>query len=231
MHDSGYASPRRQSDQAQPETFVGFSLLPHYAIHSSDDLTWITRYSLTWEFLREVPPRRTDFRRTFSWETTVPERQATVRLLPIPQPGTGVVRRTCKRPRCCNEIDPPAGRSRPREFCSDACRNLYHRERAQARNTLLEARRLAAEYKIDETVPEPAPRGLEVSEHTSSLSSLESVRPGHLALSLIAQALESIRVDLQDGTPLDLEGVLARITTAKEQGDRLLRTYGKRDGF
>jgi hypothetical protein len=48
---------------------------------------------------------------------------------------------------------------------------------------------------------------------------------------LIAQALESIRVDLQDGVPLDLEGVLVRISTAKEEGDRLLRTYGQRDGF
>lgn len=163
---------------------------------------------------------------------TVPARQATVTLLPIPQPGTGALRRSCKRPRCGNEIDPPAGRSRPREFCSDACRNRYHRERDQARGTLLEARRLAAEYEIDQTVTkEPAPHALELSEHPASTPSLTSVRPGHLALSLIAQALESIRVDLRDGIPLDLEGVLARITTAKEQGDRLLRTYGKRDGF
>jgi len=78
---------------------------------------------------------------------------------------------------------------------------------------------------------EPAPQALELSEHPSSLPSLVLVRPGYLALSLIAQALESIRVDLRDGIPLDLEGVLARITTAKEQGDRLLRRYGKRDGF
>ena len=163
---------------------------------------------------------------------TVPGRQATVTLLPIPQPGTGALRRSCKRPRCSNEIDPPAGRSRPREFCNDACRNLYHRERDQARSTLLEARRLAAEYKIDETaIKELAPHALEPSEHPASTPSLASVRPGYLALSLIAQALESIRVDLRDGIPLDLEGVLARITTAKEQGDRLLRTYGKRDGF
>jgi hypothetical protein len=161
----------------------------------------------------------------------MPGRQATVRLLPIPQPGTGVLRRTCKRPRCGNEIDPHAGRSRPREFCSDACRNLYHRERAQARHILLEARRPAAEYKIDEAImPEPAPRALELSEHTLGLPSLASVQPGYLALSLITQTLESIRVELQDGLQLDLEEVLARVTTAKEEGDRLLRTYGKRDG-
>jgi hypothetical protein len=96
---------------------------------------------------------------------------------------------------------------------------------------LLEARRLAADYKIDETMAaEPALR-LERSEHTPSVPGLASVQPGHLALALIAQALESIRVDLQDGTPLDLGGVLARITAAKEEGDRLLRNYGKRGGF
>jgi hypothetical protein len=162
----------------------------------------------------------------------VPGRQAVVRLLPIPQPGTGILRRACKRPRCSNEIDPPAGRSRPREFCSDACRSVYHRERNQARNTLLEARRLAEQYEIDETaVTEPAPHAAELPERPPGLPSLASVRPGHLALSLIAQALESIRVDLQDGVPLDLEGVLVRISTAKEEGDRLLRTYGQRDGF
>jgi hypothetical protein len=109
---------------------------------------------------------------------------------------------------------------------------LYHREREQARSALLEARRLAAEYKIDVTaVAEASPHAPKPSEHPPSLPSLASVPPGHLALSLIAQALESIRLDMRDGIPLELEEVLSRITTAKEQGDRLLRTYGKREGF
>lgn len=96
----------------------------------------------------------------------------------------------------------------------------------------MEARRLAQQYKIDETpTTEPAPHATDLSGSPPSLPSLAVVRPGHLALSLIAQALESIRVDLQDGVPLDLEGVLARITAAKEEGDRLLRTYGQHGGF
>jgi hypothetical protein len=162
----------------------------------------------------------------------VPGRQATVRLLPTSQPDTGALRRTCKRTRCGNEIDLPAGRSRPRQFCSDACRVLYHRERDQARSALLEARRLAAEYEIDETgMTVPVPHALELPERPASLPSLASVGPGYLALSLIAQALESIRVDIRDGIPLDFEGVLARITAAKEAGDRLLRTHGNGNGF
>jgi predicted nucleic acid-binding Zn ribbon protein len=155
----------------------------------------------------------------------VPERQTTIRLLPTRQPDPGVLRRACKRPRCGNEIDPPAGRSRPREFCSDECRNLYQRERDQARNVLLEARRLAFQYEIDETATgEPSTHGTGSPERPSSSP---GPSPSHLALSLVAQALESIRVDLQDGVTLDPEGVLARITRAKEDGDRLLRTYGQ----
>lgn len=157
----------------------------------------------------------------------VPERQTTIRLLPTRQPDPGVLRRACKRPRCGNEIDPPVGRSRPREFCSDECRTLYQRERDQARNVLLEARRLALQYDIDETVTaEPSTHGTGSPEGPSSST---GPSPSHLALSLVAQALESIRLDLQDGVTLDLEGVLARMTRAKEDGDRLLRGCSQND--
>jgi predicted nucleic acid-binding Zn ribbon protein len=156
-----------------------------------------------------------------------PQRQTRVRLLPTRQSDPGVLRRACKRPRCGNEIWPPAGRSRPREFCSDECRNLYQRERDQARNTLMEARRLALQYEIDETTAnEPPTQGVVLAKR-SSVSTGPS--PSHLALSLVAQALESIRIDLRDGVTLDLEGVLDRITRAKEEGDRLLRPTGQTD--
>ena len=158
-----------------------------------------------------------------------PEHRATLRLLPTRQPDPAVLRRACKRPRCANEIDPPAGRSRPREFCSDECRHQYQRERDQARNVLLEARRLALQYEIDETTAaEPSPPGTSSPEQ-APISTGPS--PSHLALSLVAQALESIRVDLRDGVALDLEGALARLAKAKEEGDRLLRTYGQRDSL
>lgn len=191
----------------------------------TDDLASAMRYSLTWESYRCVAPRRIDFRGTFMSDRDVPERQTMIRLLPTRQPDSGVLRRACKRPRCGNEIDPPAGRSRPREFCSDVCRNLYQRERDQARNVLMEARRLALQYEIDETAAaESSAHGTDSPER---LVSSTGPSPSHLALSLVAQALESIRVDLQDGVTLDPEGVLARMTRAKEDGDRLLRTYGQ----
>ncbi|HEY3954628.1 MAG TPA: hypothetical protein VGM53_14740 [Streptosporangiaceae bacterium] len=92
---------------------------------------------------------------------------------------------------------------------------------------LLEARRLALQYEIDEkAAAEPS------TQDTGSRgwsSSSASTSPSYLALSLIAQALESIRVDLRDGIVLDLEAVLARMTRAKEEGDRLLRMYGQSD--
>jgi hypothetical protein len=191
----------------------------------ADDLTSAMRYSLTWESYRCAAPRRIDFRGTFMSDRDVPERQTTIRLLPTWQAGPGVLRRACKRPRCGNEIDPPPGRSRPREFCSDVCRNLYQRERDQARNVLMEARRLALQYEIDETATaEPSAHGTDSPEQPISS---RGPSPSHLALALVAQTLESIRVDLQDGVTLDLEGVLARMTRAKEDGDRLLRTYGQ----
>lgn len=156
------------------------------------------------------------------------ERQATVRLLPVPEPSVGTVRRACKRPRCGSEIGPPAGRSRPRDFCSDNCRVLYQRERDQARSNLLEARRLAAQYEIDDTAPagdSPQQRG--PAEPPASPGGLPPAMASYLAIALIAQALESIRVDIRDGEPLGIKEALARITQAKEEGDRLLGTYSR----
>jgi predicted nucleic acid-binding Zn ribbon protein len=161
-------------------------------------------------------------------EGKVTERQATVRLLPARQSDPDALRRACKRPRCGNEIDPPAGRSRPREFCSDSCRNLYQREREQARNNLLEARRLAAQYEIDDTAAaEGPPRQREPAEPPQDPGGLPLAAASYLALALVAQALESIRVDMQGGKPAGPDEVLARITQAKEEGDRLLRTFGQ----
>lgn len=156
------------------------------------------------------------------------ERQTTVRLLPTPQPSPPTLRRACKRPRCGNEVDPPTGRSRPREFCSDDCRNLYQRERDQARNNLLEARRLAAQYEIDDTsAAEGSTQQRGPTEPSANPSGLASATASYLALALVAQALETIRVDMQYGEPIGLEEVLARITQAKEEGDRLLGAYGR----
>jgi len=153
----------------------------------------------------------------------VPERQPTVRLLPTRQTGTGPLRRACRRPFCGNEIDPPSGRSRPREFCGDACRDLYQRERAQARTTLLEAQRLARQYEIDDDHrPQPVPP-------RSRTDPCQTAPASYLALALIAQALESIHVDIQDGLVLDLEEAMARITRAKQEGDRLLRATEQRN--
>jgi hypothetical protein len=156
------------------------------------------------------------------------ERLADIKLLPVRQPSLGTLRRACKRPRCGNEIEPPAGRSRPREFCSDSCRNLYQRERDQVRNSLLEARRLAAQYEIDDIAPTAA----SAHQHgpVESPASPEGVPPAaasYLALALVAQVLESIRVEMQDGQPVSVNETLARLTQAKEQGDRLLKTYGR----
>ena len=115
----------------------------------------------------------------------------------------------------------------PRDFCSDNCRTLYQRERDQARNNLLEARRPAMQYEIDDTAAtelSPRQRGPELS---ATPGSLPSPTASYLALALIAQALESIRVDMQDGEPVGVEEVLARITQAKEEGDRLLETRNR----
>lgn len=156
------------------------------------------------------------------------ERQTTVRLLPTPKPDPGVVRRACKRPRCSNELDPPTGRSRPREFCSAGCRLRYQRERDQVRSNLLEAQRIALQYEIEGAAAmEASPKREERAEHPASSAAVPSAQASYLALSLLAQALEAITLDLADGVPLDLEEVLTRITRAKQEGDRILRTYGR----
>jgi hypothetical protein len=49
----------------------------------------------------------------------------------------------------------------------------------------------------------------------------------YLALALVAQALESIRVELRDGQEIGTEETIARVTLAKEQGDRLLGARGR----
>lgn len=126
----------------------------------------------------------------------------------------------CKRPLCDREVAQPAGRSRPRKFCSDTCRRLYHRERQKAQVGLYEAQRIADQY------------GLTITPHASGTSkSAVSQRPtagglpnsAQLALSLIAQELETIRVDLDDGVLLTALDVYDRLADAKTLGDRLLR--------
>jgi hypothetical protein len=153
----------------------------------------------------------------------MPQHQPAVLLVPARQTGTGPLRRACRRPRCGNDIDPPSGRSRPRAFCSDACRDLYHHEQSQARTTLLEAQRLARQYGIvEDPPPQPDPaRSLGDPFHAAPAS--------YLALALIAQALESIRTDMQDGLAPDLDQAMARLTRAKLEGDRLLRAARQED--
>ena len=156
------------------------------------------------------------------------QQQAPLRLLPTGQDVAGELRRACKRPRCGQEVDPPDGRSRPRVFCSANCRNLYQRERDQAKNQLLEARRLAQQYELDDTAAaEGSLQQRGPAEQPANPRSLPAATASYLALALVAQALEGIRVDLQDGEPVGLGEALARITRAKEEGDRLLRTYGR----
>jgi hypothetical protein len=104
---------------------------------------------------------------------------------------------------------------------------MYQRERDQARNNLLEARRLAMQYEIDDTARTEASPRRRGPEFPANPGSLPSATASYLALALIAQALESIRVDMQYGEPVGVEEVLARISQAKEEGDRLLETHSR----
>jgi len=157
------------------------------------------------------------------------QQQAPLRLLPTGQDVAGELRRACKRPRCGQEVDPPDGRSRPRVFCSANCRNLYQRERDQARSNLLEARRIALQYEIDDTdLAEVSSQHRGQGDQPETSVGVPAVTASYLALSLVAQALEEIRVDLQDGESVGLGEVVARISRAKEEGDRLLRAYSRR---
>lgn len=160
------------------------------------------------------------------------EQRTTLRLLPTGQDVPGDLRRACKRPLCGNEIDPPDGRSRPRVFCSANCQKLYQREREQARSNLLEARRLALQYEIDPTDNTDPVEGSSLHrgqvDQPEESGRLPVTVASYLALSLVAQALEEIRVDLQDGESVGIDEALARISRAKEEGDRLLRVYSRR---
>jgi len=157
------------------------------------------------------------------------ERLADIKLLPVRQPSLGTLHRACKRPRCSNEIDPPAGRSRPREFCSNACRTLYQRERDQARAGLLEAHRLAAQYEVDDTAEDAVAACHDGPEQSAvEAGDVPPAGASYLALALVAQVLESIRVEIQDGQPVGIDEAMDRLTRAKEQGDRLLETYRRR---
>lgn len=79
----------------------------------------------------------------------------------------------------------------------------------------------------------PGPIKLLVSRNTAiarldkaaEVGGLPPAMASYVALALVAQALEAVRVDMQDGRPVTLEEALARITRAKEEGDRFLGTY------
>jgi hypothetical protein len=128
----------------------------------------------------------------------------------------------CKRPLCGREVEQHPGRSRPREFCTDACRVRYQRERDLARAALLDAQRIAAQYDVDVSAGRRPDRAPPPVSADSSVGPMPS--ESYLALSLIAQALESIRADVDDGMPLTIEAVVSRLTDAKLAGDRLMRS-------
>jgi hypothetical protein len=127
----------------------------------------------------------------------------------------------CKRPLCGRTVEQPLGRSRPREFCTDACRVRYQRERGLARAALVDAQRVAAQYEV----AAPASPGTGSGQHRISEPRAPDpeLSASYQALSLIAQVLESVRNDLDDGVLLTVETVLSRLTKAKLAGDRLLR--------
>src|SRR5690349_17337958 len=96
---------------------------------------------------------------SFSREDSVTRGSARLKVLPGPGPADIAPPLACKRPLCGREVEQPSGRSRPREFCTDACRVRYQRERDLARGALLEARRVAAQYEVDVPTslgPDPA---------------------------------------------------------------------------
>ena len=140
------------------------------------------------------------------------DERGVLRALPVTRRGSVAVARACKRPLCGQQIDRPVGRSRPRDFCSDACRILYHQERKQVRSALLEAQRLAAQYEVevagDQTgrvQPSPAYLGAQ----------LNLPPPGEVVLGLIAQALDQIRLDLQDGVQVRRGRVYVAVGSGK----------------
>jgi hypothetical protein len=159
---------------------------------------------------------------SFSLEESVTRGSARLKVLPGPGPADSAPPLACKRPLCGQEVEQPSGRSRPREFCTDACRIRYQRERDLARTALLEARRVAAQYEVD--LPTSL-RSDPVRPQTSARSPAgPALSASYQALSLIAQVLESIRTDLDDGVLLTVEAVVSRLVEAKLAGDRLLRS-------
>ena len=148
--------------------------------------------------------------------------RAKLKVLPDPGPANSAPPLACKRPLCGREVEQPSGPSRPREFCSAPCRVRYQRERDLAKAALLEARRVAAQYELDvSTSLKPDP----VRPQTSAPSPTgPALSASYQALSLIAQVLESIRTDLDDGVRLTVEAVVSRLMEAKLAGDRLLRS-------
>lgn len=159
-----------------------------------------------------------------------------LRALPTSRTDSEDVPRACKRPLCGRVVAQPSGRSRPRDFCSDTCRLTYRRERNKVASALLEAQRLAVQYGVDtgeyRTRAPGVPRESTANQEyptraagvlrESTASQLPS--PAEVALALIAQCLESVRIDLQDGMQLSPEDVLTRLIRVKDQGDRFLRT-------
>jgi hypothetical protein len=160
--------------------------------------------------------RRTDFHPIFIGGS-VTNKGGVLRALPVVRPGRGSVRRVCKRPLCAREIDQPTGRSRPRDFCSDTCRVLYHQERKQVRGALLEAQRLADQYEVEALGDQTPPTAVYLG------GQLGLPAPEEVVLGLIAQALDQIRIDIQDGSRLEVEEVILRLTQAKERADRYLK--------
>lgn len=146
----------------------------------------------------------------------MPEGSRVLKMVPMRgrADGTEPIGLPCTRPLCDQEVIQPTGRSRPRKFCSDTCRRLYHRDRRKAQVGLYEAQRIAELY------------GLAITPLAADRSKLTTgTRPSsaQMALALIAQELETIRVDLEDGVLLTALDVYDRLVDAKTQGDRLLR--------
>jgi len=127
----------------------------------------------------------------------------------LPRPA-----RVCKRPRCGNDVTPPAGRSRPALFCGERCRRAYAREKAAARAALLEAQRLAIQYEVDSPVQQRARRGSSRAPDHSQASAA--------ALGIMGHALDHVAADLDAGAALSARTVVSRLRSAKCRADRLL---------
>ena len=126
-----------------------------------------------------------------------------------------VVARSCKRPRCPQEVPPPTGRTRPPLFCSDTCRTLYARERAASHAQLLEARRIAAQYEILD-LESPTQANPKMSETDSSAVT-------EVILGLISNSIDRLSDELEASPRMSVESVLAILQAVKHDIDRGLR--------